>query len=291
MFTTTLSGPGFALLAGVLLASGPARGVEQAVSKSACNLFHPVPEGLMREMSTDRPDKTESPFTVDAGHFQIEMDLASYGRDQSGGGGTRTDTWAVAPVNLKAGLFNDLDLQVIIETWNQARTKDQMTGAVKTRSGLGDITLRLKKNFWGNDGGRTAFAVMPFVKFPTNHDGLGNDSIEGGIILPLAVELQGGWGLGLMMEVDILRNESGRGSHASFINTLVVGRDLTEKLGAYLEFFSEVSTEGGSPWVGTVDFGFTWSVTANLQFDAGLNIGVTKSADDLNPFLGLSWRY
>lgn len=94
-----------------------------------------------------------------------------------------------------------------------------------------------------------------------------------------------------MTELDILRDESGRGFHAAFINTLVVSRDFTEKLGAYLEFFSEVSTEGGSHWVGTVDLGFTWTVTANLQLDAGINAGVTKSADDLNPFLGLSWRY
>ena len=35
----------------------------------------------MREMSTDRPDKTESPYTVDAGHFQIEWDLFNFERD------------------------------------------------------------------------------------------------------------------------------------------------------------------------------------------------------------------
>lgn len=296
MFRTTLSGHGcarFVLFAGVLLAvvSGTARGIEPPVSKSAYHLFHPVPEGLMRDMSTDRPDKTESPFTLDAGHFQIEMDLASYAYDRAGGGGTRTDAWAVAPINIKAGLFNDLDVQLVIETWNHVRTKDLATGNASTRSGFGDITLRLKKNLLGNDGGRTALAVMPFVKFPTNQDGLGNDSIEGGVIVPLAVDLGGGWGIGGMTEVDILRDESGRGNHVSFINTVVVGCDFTEKLGAYVEFFSEVSTESGSPWVGTVDIGFTWGVTKNIQLDAGINVGVTKSADDLNPFLGLSWRY
>ena len=298
MFSATFSGHGFArlaLLAAALLpvAPDPARGAEPAASKAAYNLFHPVPGELLRDMSTDRPDKTESPFTVDAGHFQIEMDLVSYAhdRDRSGGGDTRTDSWAVAPANLKVGLFHDVDLQLVIESWNHVRTKDQATAVVSNQSGLGDITLRLKKNLWGNDGGRTALAVMPFVKFPTNQDDLGNDAVEGGVIFPWAVELWEGWGLGGMAEVDILRDESGTGSHASFINTLVVGRDLTEKLGAYLEFFSEISAEGGSRWVGTVDVGFTWSVTDNIQLDAGINIGVTKSADDLNPFLGLSWRY
>lgn len=292
MFTTTFSSHATTILmAGILLTPGPADGAEPAISKGGCNLFHPVPEGLMRDMSTDRPDKTESPFTLDAGHFQIEMDLVSYAYDRAGGGGTRTDAWAVAPINIKAGLFNDLDLQVVIETWNHVRTKDLTTGKASTRSGLGDITLRLKKNLWGNDGGRMALAVMPFVKFPTNHDGLGNDSVEGGVMVPWAVDLGGDWGIGGMTEVDILRNESGRGNHASFINTLVVGCDFTEKLGAYVEFFSEISAGSGSSWVGTVDIGFTWGVTKNIQLDAGINIGVTRSADDLNPFLGLSWRY
>jgi hypothetical protein len=36
----------------------------------------------LRELSTDRPDKTERPFTVDAGHFQLEMDLFSYACDR-----------------------------------------------------------------------------------------------------------------------------------------------------------------------------------------------------------------
>jgi hypothetical protein len=31
----------------------------------------------MRELSADRPDKTDCPFTVDAGHFQVEMDFAN----------------------------------------------------------------------------------------------------------------------------------------------------------------------------------------------------------------------
>ena len=35
--------------------------------------------------------------------------------------------------------------------------------------------------------------MMPFIKSPTNQDGLGNTSVEGGVIFPLAVELP--WGL------------------------------------------------------------------------------------------------
>ena len=52
---------------------GQRREVRKA-DKSIYTLFHPTPREWMREMSTDRPDQTESPNTVDAGHFQVELD-------------------------------------------------------------------------------------------------------------------------------------------------------------------------------------------------------------------------
>jgi hypothetical protein len=261
--------------------------------KSQYNLFAPTPSEFTREMITDRPDKTESPYTVDAGHFQLEMDLVSYtyDRDTSGGGDTRTEAFAVAPVNLKIGLLNTVDFQVILETYNYVRVNDHASGTVQTMSGFGDVTARLKINFWGNDSGQTAFGVIPFVKLPSNQDHLGNNAVEGGVIFPLAVQLPRGWDMGAMTEVDFLRDESGGDHHASFVNSVTFGHNLFEKLDGYAEFFSEVSTETGARWIGTVDFGLTYKLTTNIQLDTGINIGVTKAAPDLNPFVGVSWRF
>ena len=270
-----------AVVAALAAASAPAGPV--APDKSGGTLFHPVPAALLREMSTDRPDKTESPFTVDAGHFQLETDLASYTTDRADG--ARRETWNVAPFNLKAGLLGNVDLQVVFDSYLRERTAEGV------QSGVGDLTLRLKVNLWGNDGGRTAFAVMPFISLPTSSAQLGGDSVQGGVILPLAVELPGGWSLGLMTEVDFLRDEAGAGHHAEFINTITFSHEIAGELGGYMEFFSAVSTESGARWVGTVDLGLTYKLTANIQLDAGCNFGVTRAADDLNPFVGLSWRF
>src|SRR5262249_6766416 len=108
---------------------------ESLPDKSKFNLFHPTPTQLLRELSTDRPDKTESPRTVDAGHFQLEMDLVSYthDRDQSGAGDVRRDEWAIAPVNLKLGLLNNVDVQLILETYNYVRLNDQKAGTVEKK--------------------------------------------------------------------------------------------------------------------------------------------------------------
>ena len=284
-------------------AAGSAGAVAQSVSpaeesaprpdKSQFTLWHPTPRSLLRELSADRPDKTGSAYTVDAGHLQVEMDLLSYSHDhdRSDANDAVSEAWAVAPMNLKVGLLNDVDVQLMIETYNRVRTEDRSTGTTQHRSGFGDVTLRLKKNLWGNDGGRTALAVMPVVKLPTNQDELGNSVVEGGLIFPFAMDLPRGWDLGATTAVGLLRDEASPGYHAGFVNTITLGHDLTKRLAAYVEFFAEVSTERGTPWVGTVDVGFTYALTADLQLDAGVNVGVTESADDVNPFVGVTWRH
>ena len=281
------------ILAAVLVGGQTAGGADQPpTDKSHYHLFNPTPRELMREFNTDRPDKTESPYTLDAGHFQIEMDVLNYSFDRFNGlpNNTRVESVAIAPVNLKVGLCDNVDFQLVLQTYNSVRTRDTVTGVTRQR-GFGDVISRLKINLWGNNGGATALALMPYVKLPTSQDHLGNSSVEGGLIVPLAVQLPGGFGMGLMTQVDINRDASGSGHHPEFVNSITFSHDLVGKLAGYVEFFSSVSTERGSSWVGTVDLGLTYALTKDIQLDAGVNIGVTRAADDVNPFLGISFRF
>jgi hypothetical protein len=273
----------FGLLVGTIAAAEP------APDKSRYSLFAPTPRAHMREMSTDRPDKTESPYTVDAGHFQTEMDLVTYARDRYTTDGTDSDSLSVAVANLKVGLTNWADAQLVIESYSWVRVEDR-SGAVARHRGFGDLTFRLKANLWSNDEGATAFAVMPFVKLPTNEDALGNDAVEGGLILPLSAELPYGWGLGTMMEFDFNEDEDGDGHHPEFVDTVTLGHDIVGDLGGYVEFFSLASAERDSHWQATVDVGLTYALSEDVRLDGGVNVGVTRAAEDVNPFLGLSFR-
>lgn len=261
----------------------------ESPDKSGYNLFRPTPDALLREMATDRPDKTESAYSVDAGHYQFEMDLISFTYDRSNG--ETLEGWAIAPINLKVGILNNVDLQLIVETYNIQRTKDRDTNSSTRVSGFGDLLLRCKTNLWGNDGGPTALAVMPFVKIPTNQHDLGNRALEGGIIFPFAMDLPSDWGFGAQAEMDHLQDSNSSDYHQEFINTVTVSHDIIGKLAGYVELFSNVSTESGAKWIATFDFGFTYAITRDIQLDAGMNIGLTDAADDLNPFIGLSMRY
>lgn len=257
------------------------------IDKSAYTFFNPTPVALLRDLSPDRPDQTESPYTVDAGHWQVELDFFNTTLDRAAG--TRTTAFNVAPINLKVGLTNRADLQFIFDSYSRERVR--AAGLTTTTRDWGDLTLRLKINLWGNDGGDTAFALMPFVKLPLRLGDTGNDLVEGGLIVPLTFSLPGGCGLGLMTELDWFADDTGRRRRAAWINTVTLSRDLTKKLGGYAEFFSSVTNERGAPWVGQFDLGLTYAVTPDVQLDAGCNFGLTRSAPDLQPFVGLSVRY
>lgn len=257
--------------------------------KSGYTLFNPTPEDSMRELSTDRPDQTESPFTVDAGHVQLEMDFATFTQDRSDG--VRTRTWNIAPFNVRIGLLNNLELSLVFDSYLHQRTEDRPNRLTTSQSGIGDFTARVKLNLWGNDGGKTAFALLPFIKFPTNTAGLGNRAVEGGLILPFSMELPAGFGVSVETGASFVQNQDNRAYHAEVVNSISIDHKLVGKLSAYVEFFSNISAERHAPWVGAFDAGIELEVSENIQLDCGCNIGVSKGADDVNPFVGLSVRF
>src|SRR5262249_15614520 len=69
-------------------------------------LFNPTPDKLLREMTTDRPDITESPFTVDAGHLQFETTLVGYTRSAPDRERTVTDEFDFFTTNMRIGITN-----------------------------------------------------------------------------------------------------------------------------------------------------------------------------------------
>jgi hypothetical protein len=91
--------------------------------------------------------------------------------------------------------------------------------------------------------------------------------------------------------LDLVHDVSGSGHHPEFLNSVTFGHDIIGNLAGYAEFFSGVSTESGSDWIGTADVGLTYGLTKDIQLDGGVNIGITRAADDINPFLGISWRF
>ncbi len=236
----------------------------------------PCPAAELRPLSTDRPDTTESPHTVDAGHFQFEMEIAN--RTRNG----REREFSLGELNSKIGLGPSTDLQVVTPFYTHVRDGGE---------GFGDVEIRLKHNLWGNDDGPTALAVMPFIKLPTANGDLGNGEFEGGLIVPFGFEGPAGWDCAVMAEVDLEADDEGSGHHLVGVTSATTSHGLTENTGIFFELVSVLSAESESDWEAYFNTGMTWAVTPTWQLDGGIRVGLTSASTDFTPFLGMSSKF
>ncbi|HET9253526.1 MAG TPA: transporter [Candidatus Eisenbacteria bacterium] len=253
-------------------------------SKAGYHLFHPTPRALLREMSTDRPDLTESPYTVDAGHAQIEVEAVTLTHDEG------LDKTGYAGFLVKLGLTPRSDLQIGFDAIHEERDSGALPPDPSTsdgETGPTNLTARLKWNLWGNDGGSTALAAMPYVEFPTAE---GETQVGGGLIVPLAIS--GPWetGLATMAQMDVLPDADGDGHHVEWLFTGTIARDLVGSLAGFLEGTSGHRPRSEGEWTALLNAGLTFAATPDLQLDGGTRLGVSDEAEGVALFLGISYR-
>jgi hypothetical protein len=237
-----------------------------------------------RPMSTDRPDTTESPHTVPEGLFQIEASLFDYSRDHASG--LRETQWIYGQVNLKAGLGEHTDLQLIVNSHAVAGVSER--GDRSRTTGLGDLTLRLKRNLFGNDGDGPALALMPYLTVPTHTD-VSDQAWAGGLILPFGLSLSERVTLGLMAEVDLVHDAETGGHDLEWLHSATLGIGLTERLGSYVELVGIAGND--TAYQGLFNTGLTFALTPSLVLDAGVRIGLNRPAPDFGVFSGVSFRF
>ncbi len=275
-------------------ATAPAGGLSAKQQSKTYTLFNPTPEDSLRELMTDRPDNTESPFTVDPGHLQFETTLFGYARSFPDADGSVTDSEEFGTTNIRLGLTNSSEVNAIWQPYGTVQTHAPDPANSMRQSGTGGLEIRAKINLWGNDTfetpGATALGLLPYVSLPTARgDGVSPDAVEGGFILPYAIKLAKNFDLSLNAGIAAVHNDDTTGYRPQYLASASLGQDWTEKLSSYYEVFGQFNTPQGNAVI--LASGITYQVTKNLQFDTGINFGVTKAADRFNPFIGVSTRF
>ena len=87
----------------------------------------------------------------------METDVVKLIRNKSNGIRNHTNYYNL--INLKAGLTNSTDLQLVVESYVKNEVKAPFL--TSSQSGFGNLTIRLKQNIWGNTSGKSALALMP----------------------------------------------------------------------------------------------------------------------------------
>jgi len=239
------------------------------------SLFNPVPKDQMREFSIDRPDVTESPISVDAGHFQFEGDLFRWEK------AFQTD--APRSINVfnglyKMGLAKDLDIQFGIELYNIYQDFE----GNKVNSGYGNTTVRLKYNFWGNDGETaTALGVIPYVTLPTSPV---DEDVSFGIGFPFAFPISEKLGGGAQFQFDFV--PTGTSHDLNYLQTVVIGGPIAGPVDFYFEgmaiFAKDVT-------IFSLNGGIVLNLSPNMKIDFASNYGLVEEAPT-NFYTGFSFR-
>jgi Putative MetA-pathway of phenol degradation len=241
-------------------------------ASSPYHLFHPTPRSEMREFSIDRPDVTESPMTVDAGHFQFEGDLFKW-----------TEINDVQVINVfnglyKMGLTKNWDIHLGIELYNIYEDEQG-----ESKKGYGNTTIRLKRNFWGNDGNsRTALGIIPYITLPTSP--LDHDAFFG-VGFPFSYTLTEKLGAGAQFQFDFLPAENGDYT-MGYLQTLVFGGELIGNLDFYIEGMGVFIKDES---IFTANGGLIYNIGDNVKVDVATNLGLTDNAPT-RVYLGLSFR-
>jgi hypothetical protein len=230
-------------------------------------------------MFTDRPDTTESPFTVLPNYWQFELETVSVTQD----GDQQFEDWG--SVNIKYGLSKHADIQLVTPAWHSG----------DDTNGWSDLELRFKWNLTGdgdysssNPRSPIAVALMPYIKFPTASHDIGNGDFECGLIIPFVFAIHDS-PVGCMVQADLIRNEDDTGYTGSFTLSAAYGLDLTDKVSAFIEGAAVLPIEGDAETY--LNGGFVFEVNQNWNFDIGVNIGLNDEADDLRIFTGMSRRF
>jgi hypothetical protein len=267
----------------------PAPTVTPTPDKSKYTIFNPTPLDLRRAYHTDRPSKTDSPFTIDAGVFQIESDEANWTLDEENH--VRTRTWIISNTNFKFGLTNWMDFQVFPQFYVNTQRSGPGFGKPLEQDGFGDTTVRLKINLLGNDGGKLVIGLVSSLKIPTNTGHTENHVWEPGFGLPVNYSLPWGFTLFAQTRIDVLDQPRSSNMRVQWQNPIGLSRKIIGNLSGYIEFYDAVSTGHNQPWVGTLDTGLIYRVTPNFSVDVDSFFGLTPSAPDYNVFVGFGHRF
>ncbi len=283
-----------------------------AADKSGYSLFNPVPDDKLREFSTDRPGKSHSTITVDAGRFQIESDFVNYTYNPRGPGQTTTRAYSIGTPILKLGVTNWMDIEVATALFNSLRqsgggalggapgpsnapddasTQGGSPGSTRAR-GFGDTSVGAKINLFGNDGGDQSLALIPFVKFPTAARGIGNGRVEFTLNAPYTIALSKPWSLTLEPNFGILRNQANSEYRQNYGFIANLNRPvLVDGLTAAIEVAVDVSSERKAMTKVSLDPSLQYLLAKNLQLDVGIYLGLNRATPRYNPYVGVSYRF
>jgi hypothetical protein len=234
-------------------------------------------------IDTDRPDQTESAFTVPKGWLQAELGFAKthYNKDFY-----TLDFWTLPTLLSRFGISKKFELRLLIEN---ERWGDQKR-LFKDTVGLLPVEIGFKWNLIEEKGIIPRISVIAQTGLNRVSSGFSDNHNNGFLSPGFSFSLQNtlsdhaalGYNIGMEWNGD-------KFDSPVWFYTIAPGFDIGEKWYGYVEAFGFISS--GEPSEHLLDAGVAYYINDNSKLDASAGFGISRTAPDYYLSLGYSFRF
>lgn len=243
---------------------------------------------------TDRPDFTESPVSVAPGRVQLEGGY-TFSRVED------ERAHSVGELLVRIGAVDRLEFRVGINSIVFASEPADSNataepGILRSVRGLEDVSLGLKLEVLRPPPATRAVpqvAILAGTTLPTGRSGVGSDGLQPGALLAA------GWGLtdrlsaGMNVGYAYAAGEDAAGEETRLDElsaSVAFGVGLTERLGAFAEWFGIYPLPADLEAENNLDTGVTYLLSPNFQLDARIGVGLGGPRPNFFVGAGAAWR-
>lgn len=228
---------------------------------------------------TDRPDATESPTAVAKRFLQVETGAFYESFEDNN---FRTEDFTLNTMLVRYGLLDNLELRL---GYNYTDSKTRFDGdEIASVTSFSPLLLGFKTTIAKENGampeiGFLGHLNLPFsVKKELRPENTGVD-FRFSFAHTLNEKSSLSYNIGAAWEND--------NPEAAYLYTIAYGYSLTNKIGAYIEFYGDFpeNNKANHFW----DAGLTYLISNNVQFDVTVGSSITKGQDILVS-TGVSFR-
>lgn len=223
---------------------------------------------LHAQIITDRPDQTESSYTVGAANFQIETGI-TIGSDANEG--NQQVTFTHPSTLFRIGVSKNIELRLVTELNSDLKTDNPKTG-------FSDLEVGAKIHLFNTE--RSAVAIISHLSIPTGDSQYSADQNGMSHLLAISHDLTDRMALGYNLGFAKIKQQPG-----FFTYAISLGIGINDKVGIYVEPYGQYHNKDNFEI--NADAGFTYLLNKNLQADFSFGTGLSHQMNYKS--LGISW--
>ena len=249
--------------------------MNRTIAYAAFALLAAAGNALADTPAFDRPGIAFSTSTIPRGSFAIELGLPDFQHASEAGS---SSTLYSLDTNIRAGLGENIELQLATPIFNYLKTKN--AGVSDSATGLGDSSLSLKAAL-PSASQNFSWAGLAGVTFASGEDPFTAGKPQYRLATAMSLKLNDTYSTGFYIN---LNHFDGKTAYTLSPNFNFA---LSDSLGAYVEAgYSHVAQ---SPNTAVAGGGLAWMVTPTVQLDFSIDFGLTRHSPDFLGGFGVSF--